>query len=106
MCWAQAAIAVGSLLLGNELQKKETRRQEDRFDKKQAENKAYMEQQQQDYDTKIKELTAEEENPLLVSNQYQKGKKGMDMLKVKKPTMGKGTSVGGMNSQTGINIAT
>tara|TARA_B100001250_G_scaffold304950_1_gene266903 strand:+ start:251 stop:577 length:327 start_codon:yes stop_codon:yes gene_type:complete len=100
-----ASAILGTALIGNEIQSKERRRQEDRFDKKQSETQTQIKAQQDKYDADIAELTKEEENPLMVANQYQKGKKGMDMLKIKKtPSMGK-TSVGGMNSQTGVNIA-
>ena len=105
MCWTAAAV-VASALIGNEYQSRERRRQEQRFDKKQAETQTQIKAQQDKYEAEIAELTKEEENPLMVANKYQKGKKGMDMLKIKRPTMGKGTSVGGMNAQTGVNIAT
>jgi len=77
---------------------------QDAYTKSITETKQAASEEKKTFEEKMKAME-DPETPLLVSNKYQKGKKGMDMLKIKKtPSMGK-TSVGGMTSQTGVNIA-
>ena len=81
------------------------KKSQDAYTKSITETKAAAADQQKTFEEKIKAME-DPETPLLIANKYQKGKKGMDMLKIKQKSPTGMTSVGGMNAQTGVNIAT
>ena len=85
---------------------------DDQASKAEGDFKASMKKQQEmadkqktTFEEKIAAMEDDSNNPLLVSNQYQRGAmKGIDKLRVKRtaPTQ---SSVGGMTGGTGVNIA-
>ncbi len=83
----------------------QARKSEDNFKKTVKQQKDMADKQKTSFEEKIAAMEDDSNNPLLVSNQYQRGAmKGIDKLRVKRtaPTQ---SSVGGMTGGTGVNIA-
>tara|TARA_A100000172_G_C3043438_1_gene111430 strand:- start:3304 stop:3630 length:327 start_codon:yes stop_codon:yes gene_type:complete len=78
---------------------------QDAYTKSITETKQAAATEKKTFEEKMKAMESPE-TPLLIANKYQKGKKGMDMLKIARQSPKGMTSVGGMNAQTGVNIAT
>ena len=100
-----ASAILGTALVSKKIADDSASRAQDAYTKSIKETKQVAAKEQKTLEEKIKAME-DPETPLLVANKYQKGKKGMDMLKIAKQSPKGMTSVGGMNTQTGVNIAT
>jgi len=99
-----AAAILGTAAVSKKIADDSASKAQDAYTKSITETKQAASEEKKTFEEKIKAME-NPETPLLVANKYQKGKKGMDLLKIAKQSPKNMTSVGGMNAQTGVNIA-